>query len=84
MLKKSLPPCRCGADDPNASRPAATRMSALIQPGMRVRHPERPDWGIGQVQSVVGDRVTVNFENAGKLLINTGVVSLDVEDDGPR
>ncbi len=59
-------------------------MSALIQPGMRVRHPERPDWGIGQVQSVVGDRVTVNFENAGKLLINTGVVSLDVEDDGPR
>ena len=59
-------------------------MSALIQPGMRVRHPERPDWGIGQVQSVVGDRVTVNFENAGKLLINTGVVSLDVEADGPR
>lgn len=59
-------------------------MSALIQPGMRVRHPERPDWGIGQVQSVVGDRVTVNFENAGKLLINTGVVSLDIEDDGPR
>jgi FKBP-type peptidyl-prolyl cis-trans isomerase 2 len=59
-------------------------MSALIQPGMRVRHPDRPDWGIGQVQSVVGDRVTVNFENAGKLLINTAVVSLDVEDDGPR
>ncbi|MES2711978.1 MAG: DUF3553 domain-containing protein [Pseudomonadota bacterium] len=59
-------------------------MSTLIQPGMRVRHPERPDWGIGQVQSVVGDRVTVNFENAGKLLINTAVVSLDVEDDAPR
>lgn len=55
--------------------------AGMMQPGMRVRHPGRPDWGIGQVQSVVGDRVTVNFENAGKLLINTGVVSLDVEDD---
>ncbi|MBR0655833.1 DUF3553 domain-containing protein [Plastoroseomonas arctica] len=59
-------------------------MTSMIQPGMRVRHPGQPDWGVGQVQSVVGDRVTVNFENAGKLLINTAVVSLDVEDDAPR
>ncbi|MBX9698719.1 MAG: DUF3553 domain-containing protein [Acetobacteraceae bacterium] len=50
----------------------------LIQPGMRVCHPDRPDWGVGQVQSVVGDRVTVNFEHAGKLLINTAAVTLDV------
>ena len=69
---------------PAADQPDVTSLRSCIQPGMRVRHPERPDWGIGQVQSVVGDRVTVNFENAGKLLINTGVVSLDVEDDGPR
>lgn len=55
-------------------------MASLIEPGMRVRHPDRPDWGIGQVQSVVGERVTVNFENAGKLLINTAVVTLDVVD----
>lgn len=80
MPKKSLQPAARGADDPNAAPP----MSALIQPGMRVRHPERPDWGVGQVQSVVGDRVTVNFEHAGKLLINTAIVSLEVEDDGPR
>ena len=52
-------------------------MSELV-PGMRVRHPGQPDWGIGQVQSVDGARVTVNFEHAGKLLINTGVVSLEV------
>nr|WP_206933438.1 DUF3553 domain-containing protein [Roseococcus thiosulfatophilus] len=44
---------------------------------MRVRHPERPDWGIGQVQSVVGDRVTVNFEHAGKLLLNLALVRLE-------
>ena len=52
-------------------------MSELV-PGMRVRHPGQPDWGIGQVQSVDGARVTVNFEHAGKLLINTGIVSLEV------
>ncbi len=45
---------------------------------MRVRHPARPDWGVGQVQSVIGDRVTVNFEHAGKVLINAGTVLLDI------
>ncbi len=53
-------------------------MPSLIEPGMRVRHPERPDWGEGQVQSVIGDRITVNFEHAGKLLINAAVVELEV------
>jgi FKBP-type peptidyl-prolyl cis-trans isomerase 2 len=48
-----------------------------IEPGMRVRHPDRPEWGTGQVQSVLGDRVTVNFEHAGKLLINTALVRLE-------
>ncbi|MFB3150521.1 MAG: DUF3553 domain-containing protein, partial [Alphaproteobacteria bacterium] len=28
-------------------------------PGAFVRHPDRPDWGIGQVQSVIGHRITV-------------------------
>lgn len=44
---------------------------------MRVRHPGRPDWGTGQIQSVIGDRITVNFENAGKVLINAAVVELE-------
>ncbi|WP_192912502.1 DUF3553 domain-containing protein [Paracraurococcus ruber] len=59
-------------------------MTSLIEPGMRVRHPDRPDWGIGQVQSVVGDRVTVNFEHAGKLLINAALVALETvpEEEG--
>ena len=55
-------------------------MSAILLPGMLVRHPERPDWGLGQVQSVVGARITVNFENAGKLLINGEVISLETVD----
>ena len=52
-----------------------------LQPGQRVRHPGQPDWGLGQVQSVIGDRVTVNFEHAGKLLINGAVVTLEVVED---
>ena len=52
-----------------------------IEPGQRVLHPGQPDWGVGQVQSAIGDRVTVNFEHAGKVLINTKVVMLDVLED---
>ena len=55
-------------------------MSLTLVPGMLVRHPERPDWGLGQVQSVIGARITVNFENAGKLLINGEVISLETVD----
>jgi hypothetical protein len=47
-----------------------------LEPGRFVRHPGQPDWGLGQVQSVVGPRVTVNFEHAGKVLINATVVTL--------
>lgn len=52
-------------------------MTGRLVPGMRVRHPGEPDWGLGQVQSVVGDRITVNFEHAGKRLINGAIVQLD-------
>jgi hypothetical protein len=45
---------------------------------MRVANPARPDWGVGQVQSVVGARITVNFEHVGKLLINASLVTLDI------
>jgi FKBP-type peptidyl-prolyl cis-trans isomerase 2 len=60
-------------------------MSDRLVPGMRVRHPQEPGWGVGQVQSVIGDRVTVNFEHAGKLLINAAIVRLEeVEDEASR
>ncbi len=58
-------------------------MPAFIEPGQFVKHPTRPDWGVGQVQSAIGDRVTVNFENAGKVLVNAAVIQLEVMDD-PR
>lgn len=47
-----------------------------LVPGMFVRLTGEPDWGLGQIQSVVGARVTVNFEHAGKRLINTDIVEL--------
>jgi len=52
-------------------------VTTALSPGDFVRHPERPDWGLGQIQSIVGGRITVNFENAGKLLIDGRVVELE-------
>ena len=56
-------------------------MSSFLEPGARVRHPGEPEWGVGQVQSVVGDRVTVNFEHAGKILVNAKLIFLERIDD---
>jgi hypothetical protein len=52
-----------------------------FEPGIYVRNPRQPDWGVGQVQSAIGDKVTVMFENAGKVVVNTATVTLDRVDD---
>jgi Protein of unknown function (DUF3553) len=44
-------------------------MNTLLEPGDLVQHPGQPDWGLGQVQSNVAGRVTVNFEHVGKVVI---------------
>ena len=54
----------------------------FLEPGALARHPDRPDWGLGQVQSCIGHRVTVDFEHAGKQALDTRAVRLDVMDDG--
>jgi hypothetical protein len=51
-------------------------MSAILEPGMLVRQPERPDWGLGQVQSNIGGKITVNFENEGKIVLDARHVPL--------
>ncbi len=48
-----------------------------------VRHPDMPEWGIGQVQSVDGLRVTVNFEHVGKQLINAQIITLTLAIEPP-
>lgn len=51
-------------------------MEGLFVPGARVRHPQRPDWGTGQVQSAIDGRITVNFPEAGKIVIDSNRVNL--------
>jgi len=52
-------------------------------PGMLVRNPDHPEWGLGQVQSAIGNRVTVNFEHSGKVTMNLAAARLDVADEPP-
>ena len=54
-------------------------LNAMLEPGMLVRHPGQPDWGLGQVQSNIDGRITVNFEHAGKVVINGARVGLVIE-----
>ena len=56
----------------------------FLEPGALVRHPQQADWGLGQVQSVAGRKVTVNFEHAGKQVIDAAVVRLEFVEDDPR
>ena len=53
-----------------------SELNALLEPGMLVRHPTCPDWGVGQVQSNAGGRITVNFPEAGKVVIDGAQVEL--------
>ena len=52
----------------------------LLLPGTTVRNPRQPDWGLGQVQSVIGSRVTVNFEKRGKLTLDIRHLRLEIVD----
>ena len=46
------------------------------EPGDKVTNSDNKDWGIGQVQSIINGKVTVNFENVGKKVINANNVEL--------
>ena len=48
-----------------------------FEPGDYVKNPANSEWGIGQVQSIIGNKVTVNFENFGKRVINIENVKLE-------
>ena len=47
-----------------------------FEPGDKVINPLNKNWGIGQVQSIIKGKVTVNFENVGKKVINSNIVEL--------
>ena len=47
-----------------------------FEPGDKVINPSNKNWGIGQVLSIIKEKVTVNFENVGKKVINTKNIEL--------
>ena len=47
------------------------------EPGDFVINPKNKSWGIGQIQSIIKSKVTVNFENAGKKVINSKTIILE-------
>ncbi len=47
-----------------------------FEPGDKVINPANKNWGIGQVQSIIKEKVTVNFENVGKKVINSNNIEL--------
>ena len=53
-------------------------LNLFLEPGMYVRHPTERDWGVGQVQSSIKGKVTVNFEENGKVVIDGTRISLEI------
>ena len=47
-----------------------------FEPGDKVFNPNNKNWGIGQVQSIINEKVTVNFQNVGKKVINSNNIEL--------
>ena len=56
-------------------------INSILEPGMLVRHPEQLDWGVGQVQSNIGGKITVNFRDAGKRVLDARRVALLIVTD---
>tara|TARA_B100002051_G_scaffold256318_1_gene272722 strand:- start:671 stop:856 length:186 start_codon:yes stop_codon:yes gene_type:complete len=48
-----------------------------FEPGDKVFNPRNKEWGIGQVQSIIKEIATVNFENVGKKVINLKNIRLE-------
>ena len=48
-----------------------------FEPGDYVLNPANKSWGIGQIQSIIKNKVTVNFENVGKKVLNIEIITLE-------
>lgn len=57
-------------------------MIETLEPGMMVRLAAAPEWGVGQVQSRIGRRVTVTFPEMGKQVLDGDKVELIIMLDG--
>ena len=48
-----------------------------FEPGDKVVNPKNQEWGVGQIQSIIKEKITVNFENVGKKVINNNNIKLE-------
>ena len=48
-----------------------------LEPGDYVVNPANKEWGIGQIQSIIKNKITVNFEHFGKQVINSENIKLE-------
>ena len=53
------------------------QMFLNYEPGDFVINPKNKTWGTGQIQSIINNKVTVNFENVGKKVINSKEIILE-------
>ena len=53
-------------------------LNPFLEPGIYVRHPTEKEWGVGQVQSSIKGKATVNFEENGKVVIDGTRISLEI------
>ena len=53
-----------------------------FEPGDKVINPINKEWGIGQVQSIINEKITVNFENVGKIVIISKNIQLEKISNG--
>jgi hypothetical protein len=66
---------------PNSKEFCTVDLTSILEPGMLVRHPTQDDWGLGQVQSNINGKVTVNFREEGKVVIDGARVMLILVQD---
>jgi hypothetical protein len=59
------------------------KAGSTLTPGQWVRLVAAPEWGLGQVQSALGFRVTINFEHAGKKLVQSDIAALETVNPAP-
>ena len=52
-------------------------MQIDLEPGDYVINPLNKSWGVGQIQSIIGKKITVNFENFGKQVIDIEIITLE-------
>tara|TARA_Y100001970_G_scaffold75010_1_gene95053 strand:+ start:372 stop:557 length:186 start_codon:yes stop_codon:yes gene_type:complete len=50
-----------------------------LTPGVYVINEDKEiEWGIGQIQSSINSKITINFENVGKKVVNLNNIKLKI------